>query len=132
MLEPRGEPNLPLEALVTHRRSQLGTEDLERHWPVVLHIPREMHRRHPASAKLALDQVLAFQGVLQRLSRVGHGGSPIRVSKRLKRGSDRTGSSSGSVSRNHVRTGSRASAARSSHVNAWVLSSSPTYATARP
>ncbi len=65
MLQPRREPDLPLESLGTERGGQLGVEHLERHRPVVLEIPSEIHRRHAAAAELALDHVAVCQCLAQ-------------------------------------------------------------------
>ena len=75
MLQPRREPDLPLETLGTERRGQLRVEHLERHRPVMLEIPSEIHRRHAASAELALDHVAVCQrcAVLGELTlEIGH------------------------------------------------------------
>ena len=56
MLEPRGEPDLPLEALGAERRGKIGVEDLEGHGPVVPEVVGEEDGRHPATAELALDR----------------------------------------------------------------------------
>ena len=73
VLEPGGEPDLPLEALRAERGRQLGMEHLERHRAVVLQVLRQEHGGHPAPAQLALEQVAARQPVLEACAEVGHG-----------------------------------------------------------
>ena len=73
VLEPGGEPDLPLEALRAERGRQLGMEQLERHRAIVLQVLRQEHGGHPAPAQLALEHVAARQPVLEACAEVGHG-----------------------------------------------------------
>ena len=51
---------------------QLRVEHLERHRPVVLEIPSEIHRRHAAAAELALDHVAVCQCGGELALEIGH------------------------------------------------------------
>ena len=44
------------------RRAQLGIQDLDGHWAVMLQVFREKDRGHPAAPHLALEAVAAGQG----------------------------------------------------------------------
>ena len=57
MLEPRGEPDLPLEALGAEGGGEIGMEDLERHGPVVPEVVGEEDGGHPTAAELTLEAV---------------------------------------------------------------------------
>ena len=57
MLEPGGRLDLAQEALRPELRGALPAQDLERDWPPVPHLVREVDRRHPAAPDLALDHV---------------------------------------------------------------------------
>jgi len=60
-----GEPNLPEEALGTHRRSEVGVEDLEGYRPVVLAVLRQIHRGHAPAPQFARQHVLVAQGICE-------------------------------------------------------------------
>ena len=77
VLKPGREPDLPLEALRAERGGKLGMEHLEGHRAIVLQIPRQEHRGHPAPAQLALEHVAARQPVLEADAEVGHGVSSV-------------------------------------------------------
>ena len=64
VLQPRGREDLSLEPLGAERRGELGVQHLERDRPVVLEVPGQEDRGHPAPAQLALDRVAAAQAVL--------------------------------------------------------------------
>ena len=48
------------------RRREIGVQHLDRHAADVLHVVREIHRRHPPAADLALDAVPIAEGGAQR------------------------------------------------------------------
>jgi len=78
VLQPRGEPDFPKEALPPQRRGQIRVEDLEGDKTVVLQVTGEIDRRHPAAAELALDRVAAGEGGLQVAELVGQAAIPGR------------------------------------------------------
>ncbi len=63
MLQPGRELDLALESLRTERGRDRGQEHLERDEALMLDVAGEIHRRHAASAELALDEVAIGQGV---------------------------------------------------------------------
>ena len=65
MLQSGGELDLALETLSAERGRDRGQEHFERDKALVLDIVGEIHRRHAASAELALDEVALGQGVAQ-------------------------------------------------------------------
>ena len=62
MLQPGRYPDLTLEPLGAEGGGHLGVQHLDRHRPIVLAVPGEVDRRHPAAAKHALDAVAIGQG----------------------------------------------------------------------
>ncbi len=54
-------PNLLMEAFCAQRRRQLGAENLDCDLALVLEIPSEIDRSHPATAEFALDGVSVRQ-----------------------------------------------------------------------
>lgn len=59
MLEVRGDLDLTQEPLDPDHRSEVGTQDLQGDWSVVLHIASEVHGRHAALTHLAVNDVPA-------------------------------------------------------------------------
>jgi hypothetical protein len=57
MRQTRGHLDLAQEPLAAERRREIGVECFKRDIAAVLDVPREVHRRHAASAELALDAV---------------------------------------------------------------------------
>jgi hypothetical protein len=72
MVEPRGELDLAQKAIGTHRVRHVFTEHLERDVAAVLHVVREIHRRHPALPELALDAIAAGERGSEARERRGH------------------------------------------------------------
>jgi hypothetical protein len=64
MLQPGGQPDLPLEPLGAQRRGQLGQEDFQRDRPVVPEVLGQVDRGHAPAAELALDRVSSLQSFL--------------------------------------------------------------------
>ena len=56
----------------SHRRGQVGPEDLDRHLALVLQILGEIDRRHPTATEFVLDGVVVGEGSFQTLKCVGH------------------------------------------------------------
>jgi len=54
--------DLAQEALAAEDGRKLGAEHLERDWAVMLNVPGEVHRGHPAAPELTLDRVPAREG----------------------------------------------------------------------
>jgi hypothetical protein len=80
MPQPRGDPDLALEALCAERGAELGEQDLERDAAVVLAVVDEIDRGHPAATQLALDDVRGAQRLTEAaVDRI----EPPRVSRRL-------------------------------------------------
>ena len=48
MLQVRRRLDLGQESCAADDRRQLGLQDLDRNFPIVTHIVREVHGRHPA------------------------------------------------------------------------------------
>ena len=71
--ELRGEPNLAEEALGPQRAGHFGPEHFERDQARLLEIPREVDRRHPTPAQLALERVAGGEGVAEHERRETHG-----------------------------------------------------------
>ncbi len=65
MLQPSGQPDLPLKPFGAQRDCQLGVEDLESHGTVVTKVAREKDGRHAAATELALDGVAVGEGLAQ-------------------------------------------------------------------
>ena len=57
MVEPRRELDLAKKAIGAERGSEIGMKNLERDDAIVLAVLREIDRRHPAAAELAIDRV---------------------------------------------------------------------------
>ena len=57
MRESRGELDLAQKPIAAERCGEIGVERFERDVAAVLDVVREVHRRHAASAELALDAV---------------------------------------------------------------------------
>src|SRR5678815_2650856 len=57
MVQSRDELDLPEKSLRPKGRGKIGVEDFQRDDAVVLAILREIHRRHSATPKLAVDTV---------------------------------------------------------------------------
>src|SRR6266852_2935207 len=66
---PGGELDFAEEAIGTDGCGECRTEYLERHVPAVLHIAREIDRRHAATSQLPLDYVAVGEGGLQLCGR---------------------------------------------------------------
>ena len=91
MLEPGGEPDLPLEALGAEGGGKLGEEDLERDRAVVLEVLGEVDRGHAAAPELALEGVAVGESRLEQGLRVHRKRASVegRCSKsRLDEGGD--------------------------------------------
>jgi len=72
VLEPRGEPDLPLKPLGAERRGEVGVEHLERDVAVVLEVAGEVDGGHSAPAEHALQQVSVAERIGERIGDVGH------------------------------------------------------------
>ena len=59
------------------RGHQYGTQDLDRHRPVVPEVAREVDRGHAAGAELALDVITASQSGPDPREHIGHGDSHL-------------------------------------------------------
>ena len=94
MLQPGGEPDLPLEPLGAERRGELRMEQLERDRAVVLEVLGQPDRGHAAAAELAVERVALPQPFAQRRDRIRH--EPGSASLR-NRGLFRSGSKVGSA-----------------------------------
>ena len=70
MLQTGGERDLTPEALGAERRGQIGVEQLERDGAIVFGVARQVHGRHAATPKLALEEVPTLKRALQQLPRV--------------------------------------------------------------
>ena len=57
MLEPGGEPDLPLEPAGADGRGHLREQYLQRDGAVVLQVPGEVDDGHPAATELALEGI---------------------------------------------------------------------------
>ena len=68
MVQPRGELDLPQEAIGAERRRKIGMQDLECDVLVVLRILGEVDGRHSAPPKLPVDRVCTRQGIAQSLN----------------------------------------------------------------
>jgi hypothetical protein len=77
MVEPGADADLLQKSLGAEHRGELGTQDLERHHAVVLHVPGEIDRGHPTGAELAFDRVAAGESRGETGS-VGHRNSEGR------------------------------------------------------
>ncbi len=55
MTEAGGDLDLAQKTVDTDRGCELAAQDFERDQPVVLPVPGEIDRRHPAPSQLALD-----------------------------------------------------------------------------
>ena len=63
VVEPGGDLDLGEEPLGAEDGAELGAQDLERDFAIVLEVGGEVDRGHAAGAELALDAVAFFQGV---------------------------------------------------------------------
>ena len=72
VLQPGGDRNLAEEAIASERGRQLGVQDLDRDWAVVLQVLGEEDRGHPAPAKLPLDGVVLDERVTQSFEKISH------------------------------------------------------------
>jgi hypothetical protein len=72
MVQPDSQPDLALEPLRAQGCSDLGMEQLERHWPVVAQVAREVYGGHTATPELALDDVAITECCYQRGVDCGH------------------------------------------------------------
>lgn len=87
MLQSGAEPDLVEETLWAERRSQLGSEDLERDRPVVAEIVCQVDRSHSTAAQLALETVGLGQRGLETGQQVGQTRSGEGDGPRLNGGS---------------------------------------------
>ena len=71
MLEPGGELDLLLEAIIADGGSQLGEHHLEGDRAVVVDVVRQIDRGHAPAAQLTLDLVAAGEGCAQGFEAVG-------------------------------------------------------------
>ena len=74
MLQPRGDLDLPEEALGSQGRGELGVEHLDRHGTVMLHVLGQEDGGHPTAAELALNRVAVGERSAQGVEQIGHGG----------------------------------------------------------
>jgi hypothetical protein len=65
VLQPGGELDLALEPIGAEGDGHRRQEDLEGDGSLVLEVPGEIDRGHPAPAELALDEVAIGQGLAQ-------------------------------------------------------------------
>ena len=63
VLQPGDDLDFPKESLGAERRSQFGTQDLERHFPVVLDIIGQIDRGHASAPQFPLDGVAVLKCV---------------------------------------------------------------------
>ena len=82
MVEARRDLDLAQEPLGPQRLRQLGAQHLERDLALVLHVGREVHRRHAAGADLSLEAIAAGECGVQPIDgRAGvHGAFRFSVS----------------------------------------------------
>jgi len=66
--------DLAEEPLGTEGMSQFGTQHLQRDAPLVPEVLGQVHRRHPAGAKRALEAVPVGEGGRELRGDVGHRG----------------------------------------------------------
>jgi hypothetical protein len=87
VLEPRGDPDLPAEALGAKGGAEVGIEQLEGDRVPRL-IVREIYRGHATASQLPLDGVAAGEGGLELLAKIGlhaiRSASSARPSSRSK------------------------------------------------
>ena len=60
MVEPRGRPDFEYESVGAERRRDLGLEDFERDFPLVLDVLGQVDRGHATFAEFGLDAVAAL------------------------------------------------------------------------
>ena len=70
------EPDLPQEPLDPDRARYFRVDHLDGGCAIVLQVVREVHGRHPATAELALDYIVAGEGSLQARQSVGQEEGP--------------------------------------------------------
>jgi hypothetical protein len=73
MLQPSGQPDLPLEALRAEDLAQLRMKDLEGDGAIVPHIPGEIDRGHAPAPELTLEHVSAGEAGFELLADGGQG-----------------------------------------------------------
>jgi hypothetical protein len=91
MVEPCGEPNFADEPLGPERRGQLGGEHFEGDQPLVLQVPGEIDRGHPAPAELAIELIPGGEAVSKPLEAVVQAGlakEVLQVTTALSGGPD--------------------------------------------
>ena len=70
MLQAGGDFDFLHEAIGAEGGREVGTEDLECYLALVVDVFGEIHRRHPALAQLALDDVAVTEGSIQAVDGV--------------------------------------------------------------
>ena len=82
MLQRRNGLDLAKEPLGTDHRGQLGAQDLDRDFAIVLEVLGQVDRGHAALAQLPFDAVAVGEGALQLRRRLGHRGLGLRMGGR--------------------------------------------------
>ena len=99
MLQIRGRLDLAQKAVGADDRRELVAQHLDRDVAIVLEIAREIHRRHPAGAELALDAIAIGEARAQAIDVIGHLSGRDKSSP-LRCGHERTGVHDGSCGTN--------------------------------
>ena len=73
MLQLGGELDFAVEPIRAERGGELGVQDLDGHFAIVLEIRGQVDGGHATAAQLALDAVTILEGGLQTGEDVGHG-----------------------------------------------------------
>ena len=81
MVQPRGELDLPQEALAAERLRELGAQHLDRDVAVVLVVVGQVDGGHAARAELAVEPIVAGE----RVGQGERGGHVVKVSAKLDR-----------------------------------------------
>jgi hypothetical protein len=75
MLEAGGDPDFAEESVRAERGGELGPEDLDRDLTLVLEVPGQEDRRHPALTDLAVEDIPVSQGGSQQFDGCGQRGA---------------------------------------------------------
>ncbi len=74
MLQIRGRLDLGQEPLGSHDCSELGLQDLQGDFALMLQVVGQVDGGHPTLTQLTLDGVAAFESGVQAGDSIGHGG----------------------------------------------------------
>jgi len=70
VLQPRGDPKLPLESIERETLGELGRQNLDDHVAPQPVVACEIHARHPAATELPLQQVIDAERGLDAFAKV--------------------------------------------------------------